>query len=154
VSRDGLIRSETTEEVPDRNAADTVHDEMVWAAIDEYGRRFGVVVAEGPEAVEVFGTEGGGVLDLDGPEAGTPVDHEIYFDTRPRPPEWQRVIAGGAGDPRPQVLRDEPLQGAAVDLFGPIERAPWAQRSKDAHVEKVELGMDLPVPRGPSRKKL
>ena len=66
------------------------------------------------------GTDPVGVHDVDAPDAGCPVDDEIHLGTRSRAPVVELVVRTRVGKPRAQVLRDEPLEGGAGDLVGPV----------------------------------
>ena len=63
------------------------------------------------------------MFDRDRPETQRAVDHEVDLGPGLRAPEVKAMGGIRVVDPRPQVLRDEVLEGGAGDLFAPIERA-------------------------------
>lgn len=126
------------------------------AEIAETALRFRIVVAEAPEGAEVPRPHAPGVFHLQRPEHSRPVEDEVHFAAGPAAEEVETRSGGprspGAGEPAPQVLRHQSLQGRAPDLLRPVEGPGGTQRTEDAGVREVELGMRRSAPSGSSPK--
>ena len=118
-----------------------VGDAAVIAAVEEEAAGLRVLVAEGAEAAEVFGTDAGRVLHFDGGELVRPVQDEVHLEAGAGPPGEEAVAPAAIVGVGAQVLRDQTLERGAVDLLRAVERSLRAQGAKDAAVEVEELRM-------------
>jgi hypothetical protein len=77
--------------------------------------------------MQILGAHPGRILDLECPEAPFAIHDEIDLNARTRAPEIEHTIPPCIGDPRPEMLGYQPLEGAAVDLFGAVK---WPARTE------------------------
>src|SRR5450755_4297900 len=77
------------------------------------------------------------------------VNHEVHLRARMGPPEGKGLLPPAIGDPSPEVLGDQPLQGEAFGLLRLIQWAGWPEGSENPRVEKVEFRVAGKPPLGP-----
>lgn len=145
-------RDEVAKKLAAWQARDAIDYQAFISTVQQADIGLRVVLAEGPQRSDVLGVDGLRALHLDSEERAFSIDDEVDFHTRLRSPEGQAAFLAAVGDPRPQVLRNQPLQACPADLLRAIQRPLGSNRSEDAGIRVVELGVLDEVPAGALRE--
>src|SRR5215510_7164735 len=94
--------------------------------------------------MQILGAHPGRILDLEGPEAVRAIHHEIDLNTSACTPEIECTVPSCVGDPGPEVLSYQSLEGTAVNLFGAVKWPARTERAVYPSVEPEETASEIP----------